>query len=144
MTRFKFAQMHWLKFIFIGFFSSATFRWLQNQVSISLVILLSLAIGILTIFLLDRFFTSVVEFKDSYLLYKRGLLRKDVVVDYAAINKITFTYDRFLDLHIYTEGSKIKLPSPGRLPKVEELFRWLSTQNPSIETEIIRKKSNDA
>jgi len=86
-----------------------------------------------------KLFETVVTFQDSFLQLKRGLFRKDVKINYADINKITFTYDRLLNLWIYTPDLKVKIPPPSnKLDKAEELFSWLKTKNTAIKVEIIR------
>jgi len=58
---------------------------------------------------------------------------------YADIQSISFAYNTYLDLWIYTAANKIKFPPPSnKLNKAEELFSWLHTKNPAIKFEITK------
>ena len=102
--------------------------------------------GILLIaeLILFNYFLSKVVYKDAYLQYKKSFSTKYDKLNYSKIDKMTFTHDRFLDFHIYTNNEKIKLPSPTRLKNAEELFQWLNTNHPNIATEVIYKKASPA
>jgi len=70
-------------------------------------------------------------FQDSFLLLIKGLFSKEIKINYAEITRISFAYNRFLDLWIYTAANKIKIPFPSnKFNKAEELFVWLHTKNP--------------
>lgn len=137
MVRYKFTQADWKQVVLFSIIPVLFFRALQNYFSTGWAMLATLVAGLLFVFLLGNLFIAVVEFKDEFLLLKNGFFRKEVKVNYSEINKATFTHDRFLNFYIYTAGNKLKLPTPARLNKAEELFNWLRIQNPAMQVEII-------
>lgn len=138
MTKFKYTQADWKSsFLFVGV-PFLFYRILQNYIGVVTAMLVGFGIGIILFFLLGRYFISVVEFKETYLLLKNGAFRKDIKVSYSEINRRSFSYDRLLNFYIYTADNTIKLPPPTKLDKAEELFQWLGTKNPAIKMEITK------
>jgi len=139
MTKRKFTQVGWMPFILMPVFSNFLLRFFQTYFNTGIAMLISIGLMVLLIILVSKLFLTVVTFKDSFLQLKKGLFRKEIKINYADINKITFTYNRFLDLWIYTADSKIKIPPPSnKLEKAKELFAWLRTKNPGIIVDIIK------
>jgi len=112
-------------------------RFLQNYFSSSAAMSIGIALLAVLFIFMGKYLDSVVEFKEIFLLFRKGLGSKEVAIKYADIKKINFSHKRFLELWIYTAENKIKIPPPSnKLGKVQELFTWLKDQNPAIEIEI--------
>jgi len=125
MTKRKFTQVGWMPFILLPVFSILLLRFVQTYFNTEIAMLISIGLIKLLSIPVSKLFLTVVIFKDSFLQLKKGLFRKEIKINYADINKIAFSYDRFLDLWIYTADSKIKIPPPSnKLEKAKELFTW--------------------
>ncbi|MDQ3291078.1 MAG: hypothetical protein M3Q05_07285 [Bacteroidota bacterium] len=139
MATFKYTQAS-LKFsIFTLGITLLTYKALENYLGFGMVMFLSLAVEVIFLTFLSRYFNTVVEFRDSYLLLKKGFFSKEEKIKYSDFRKIAYSNaTRFLKLSLYTNENKIELPPPTRLAQAEELFTWLRTKNPAIEFEIER------
>ncbi len=139
MAQYKYWQADW-KFVVFTFGSTfLTYKLLLSYVGFGIVMLLSLAVEVIILALCTRYFVSVTEFRDSYLLLKKGFFKKPERIPYSEVHKLTYSNaTRFLKLNLYTANSKIELPPPARLAQAKELFTWLKIKNPKIEFEIIQ------
>ena len=143
MINFKFTQTDLLKSIFIFVIASNILANLfQMAFSKEIAMLLGNGLGTILLFwLIKKYFFSSVEFHETYLRLNKDRFRKEVEINYSEINKITFSYKRGLNLFTNTTNTSIRLPSPVRLNKAEELFAWLKTKNPNLEVEITKKNN---
>jgi len=137
MTKYRFTQNNWRSLLLYLLFPVPVLRILQNYLSSGAAMLIGIALLAVLFILLGKYVDSVVEFKEVFLLFRKGFGCKEVKINYADIKKINFSHDRFLELWIYTAENKIKIPPPSnKLEKAQELFTWLKDQNPAIEIEI--------
>ena len=135
----KYTQVNWQSFVLIPIISNFLLQFLKNYFEIGMAMLLSIAILLLLMVPVTNLFTTVVTYHESFLHLKKGVFRKDITINYSEINKITFTYNRFLTLWIITDTDKVKIPPPSnKLEEAKQLFKWLSSKNPNIEIEIIK------
>lgn len=137
-TSFKFTQADWTSFAFFAFFHIILYNVLRSYFDIGMAMLIGFGVGVSLQFFFRKYFISVVEFKETFLQLEKGLNNQKVEIQYSEISKISFSYNRFLNLQIVTLSGKIELPPPARLEKAEELFQWLVTKNPAIEMEVRR------
>ncbi|WP_224998994.1 hypothetical protein [Cesiribacter sp. SM1] len=141
-TSYKFTKADWKPGIIFTFIGVVCFHVLMSYFSYGMAMLITISVGIGFIIsfqiLFGKYFNSVVEFKETYIIQKKGLNNQVVKIYYSEIRKISFSYNRFMMLQIVAVGSKIKFPLPTKIDKVEELFQWLATKNPAIEMEIKR------
>jgi len=139
MIRYQFSQADWKSFILFPFISTLLLNYLKIYFGFGTAMLITFGIAVIFVVIFRKHLTSVVAFTDSFILLKKGIFKKEVKINYADINRITFAYNRFLDLWIYTADNKFKIPPPSnKLDKAKELFTWLNTKNPAIEIEITK------
>jgi hypothetical protein len=142
MANFKFRQSDWKGHVFFFLVNFVAYRIFLDNFEFISALLLSLTVVVIMLILFWRNFDSVAEFKDSYLLVKKGWFKKAEHISYSDFQKITYSnVTRFLKLILYTNNQKIELPPPVRLAQAEELFAWLRTKNPLIKLEIIKPES---
>lgn len=140
MKTFKHAQTDWKLFLLFPVIPVLFYRILHDNLGNGAAILIGIAIGALCFLLLSKYFTSVVTYKDTYLLLNKGRFKEEIKVNYSDIKAISFSYDKFMNLYIYTADKEVKLPPPLRVDRAEELFQWLSTKNPAIKMKMSGKK----
>lgn len=144
MTRFKYTQTSWHYFVVSSIITGLSFNLLRSYLGMGTAMFIGLGLGLIVSLALSKYFTAVVEFKDSYLLLTKGTSGKNQKIAYADINKITYSTstNRFRHFYIYTAGTKTKLPPP-QFAQAQALFDWLGTQQPALETKIIRPENED-
>ena len=113
MSQRKFTQTNGMLFVLIPALSIFLLKFVQNYFSAGIAMLICTGLMLLVFIPAVKLFQTVVTFQDSFLQLKRGLFRKDVKINYTDINKITFSYDRFLSLWIYADGYKLKITPPS-------------------------------
>ncbi|QMU29942.1 hypothetical protein [Adhaeribacter radiodurans] len=137
MALYKYSQADW-KFPTLSFVVCfLTYQLLLKLVGFGVALFLSLAIEVIILVFFTKYFKSVAEFHDSYLLVKKGFSNKTEKIPYSEFQKISYSNaTRFLKLNLYTNGNKLELPPPARLAQAKELFAWLQIKNPAIAFEI--------
>ena len=140
MAPYKFTQINW-KLSFILIFPVLLFQLMQDYFGFGWAMLLAILIGLVLGFITIKFFKSVVEFRDSYLLVQKGYFGKTEKIPYAELEKLTYSNaTRFIKFNLYTNGIQIELPPPPRFAQAKELFAWLHVKNPATAFEIIQPK----
>ncbi|QNF31509.1 hypothetical protein HUW51_01755 [Adhaeribacter swui] len=140
MTQYKFTQLDWKSSLLV-IVPVMLFQLVQDNLGFGMAMLLVIPTGILLAIISNKFFQSIVEFRDSDLCYKRGYFGKPEKIPYAQLEKLTYSNaTRFLKLKVYANGNQIELPPPARLAQAKELFAWLQIKNPGTAFEIIQPK----
>jgi hypothetical protein len=142
MTNFVFKEYGWKASFIPGFTAGIIFSIANNYFGLLTAALTAGAITFLVVSLSNRFVLTKVIFEKSCLKHKKAFSNHIDIINYADINRMSYTYDRFHNFYIYTNKDKIKLPSPGSLKRAQELFSRINSNYPHISTEIFTKETS--
>jgi hypothetical protein len=135
--RFRFLQMDFKYTIIETIIAFILYKALQDYVSFIMALVIVIPASLMILYLMGHRLYNVSEFREESLVLKEPF-KKEKQIEYGAITKATFTYGQFVSFHVYIGDTKIKLPSPGRLQKAEEVLTWLKTKNPNVVTEVLK------